>query len=428
VKRRALRGLSICVALGATACAEQGEPLTLEWRDDPIVYGSDDRKDVYQVDDEALRDLARWSLVALVPHNRMARPQTGGVTLVAPLLSEMKFATESKQLLPLCASEPFRSQPAAADCTGVLIDDDLVLTAGHCFEDDQGCEDFAYVFDYFAPSENTLETLSSSDVYSCRKLLARKVSDSGSLRQVDFALVRLDRPALGRRAVNIRTSPLKLNEPLTAIGFPSGLPAKIDQGARVIDARTAMHDYFLLNSDTFAGSSGSGIFDADNALLGVLVRGGYDFVVSPDNPSCVVSSVVSDEPGAMHDWEEATYATQALDSLCGAGYPSERLCGTKGSCGDHYCSLREDADTCAQDCSGERNKAQDPQVVGEPDPVVEDAGGPAAADSGAAAPGEKTKKPAACSASSAALESSAGLTVWLSALALMLRRRRRSEP
>jgi hypothetical protein len=204
------------------------------------------------------------------------------------------------------------------------------------------------------------------------------------------------------------------------------LPAKIDQGARVIDTRAAMHDYFLLNSDTFAGSSGSGIFDAENALLGVLVRGGYDFVVSPDDPTCVVSSVLPDEPGAMHDWEEATYVKQALDALCGAGYPSERLCGTKGSCGDHYCSLSEDADSCAKDCSAERNKAQDPQVVGEPDPVVEDAGMPEETDAGAVAPVDKAKKPAACSASpTAALESSAGLTVWLSALALTLLGRRR---
>ena len=425
VKQAALRKLVVCVALGAMGCASESElDLELAGQSDAIIYGTDDRKDVYAVEDASLRELAQRSVVALVPHNRLARPQTGGVQLVAPLLSEMRFATRGDKLLPLCPSEPFRAQPAAADCTGVLIDDDLVLTAGHCFADDADCSSFAYVFDYFERAEGELETVSSSDVYSCRKLLAHRVSDTGSATQVDFALVRLDRPALSRHPVALRVSALEQDEPLVAIGYPSGLPAKIDQGARVIDTRGAMHDYFLLNSDTFAGSSGSGIFDRNGVLVGVLVRGGYDFTVSPDNPECVVSSVVPDEPGSVHDWEEATYAKQALDALCGAGYPSPRLCHREERCGDHYCSLSENADTCAEDCSGERNKAQDPQVIGSATEPSEDAAAGSARDGGADAPIAKTQ-PGSCSAATAPTQGG-GFALLLAGLALKVWRRRRA--
>jgi uncharacterized protein (TIGR03382 family) len=403
--------------MGLAGCAAAGEPAdALGGQASPIIYGTDDRLDVYEVEDEALRALAQWSVVALVPEKRLVRPATGGVSMAAPQLSEMKFATRDNQVLPLCAGERFLAQPTAADCTGVLIDDDLVLTAGHCIDNDAQCTDFAFVFDYFERAPGEMEQVNSSDLYSCRELLVRSVSAAGGGGQVDFAVVRLDRPALSRKPVKLRISALKKDEPLFSVGYPSGLPAKVDQGARVIDPRGAMGDYFLLNSDTFAGSSGSGIFDANRQLVGVLVRGGFDFVLSAESSECLVSSVVPDEGSEPHDWEEATYAKQVVDAVCDMGYPSQRLCGTKARCGDDFCSDDEDGESCAADCGDDRNKSNDEQVVGGPVIDESDAGEPP--DEGVT-----KKKSASCSAGGTG---SAGLAPFaLTLLSLLALRRRR---
>ena len=41
---------------------------------------------------------------------------------------------------------------------------------------------------------------------------------------------------------------LKKTDPIFVLGFPSGVPAKIDDGAQVIEPRSATLDYFKLNS------------------------------------------------------------------------------------------------------------------------------------------------------------------------------------
>ncbi len=53
----------------------------------------------------------------------------------------------AQELLQLCAEEPFVDQPAVASCSGVLIDEDLVLTVGHCFEVEARCDTYAHLFE-----------------------------------------------------------------------------------------------------------------------------------------------------------------------------------------------------------------------------------------------------------------------------------------
>jgi hypothetical protein len=136
---------------------------------------------------------------------------------------------------------------------------------------------------------------------------------------------------------------------------------------------------------------------------------------------------VPDEPGSVHDWEEATYAKQALDTLCAAGYPSQLLCKTAGRCGDHYCSLAENADTCSEDCSGERNKAQDPQTIGGAAEPEQDAAASETGDAGVGGAIDKSRAPSSCSALAGTSTRSEGLALAIAGLALSLWRRRRAR-
>src|SRR5262249_38762745 len=119
-------------------CSAPGETSLGSSRSE-IVYGADDRLDLYEVDDRALRELALQSSLAALDPEDLTRKADGSSVISAPTLAE---------LTNLCPSEPFGEEPSAASCSGVLVDDQLVLTAGHCFDERATCDERRWVFNY----------------------------------------------------------------------------------------------------------------------------------------------------------------------------------------------------------------------------------------------------------------------------------------
>lgn len=339
--------LSLSVCLGfAPSClaAPDDSDDAVAVAHDAIIYGVDDRHEVFDHPAAPLRRLASASVVGLIPRNRFSQTERGDFAI---------FTRPLEQAFKVCSDQRFAAQPTAADCSGVLIDDDLVLTAGHCFATDEACERFSFVFDYYYASQDALESMGWGDVYGCRRVVSRNLSTQRESPRIDYAVVQLDRVPVGRMPVALRTEPLAVDEPLATIGCASGMPLKIESGSRTLNPRSATMDYFLLDSDTFAGSSGSGVFDAKAQLVGVLVRGGTDYELRP-GAECVVPKVVRLSPDASfatsNVGEEATYVKRAVDGLCASGWPSARLCAKQPSCGDGYCTADETRKLCPADC------------------------------------------------------------------------------
>jgi len=324
------------------SCSDGGEDGSeLSTLEGAAIFGADDRLDYYDVTDERLRAITRESIVALVSADSLILDDPDHIGLNTYTLGEGQY---------LCTKERFYDQPALAFCSGTLIDDDLVLSAGHCVVDFEACRKTLFVFDYYYESEDQLATISKSDIYQCKDLVARtnNVYISGMEPQgVDYSIVQLDRPVSSdRKPMPVRRAKtaLPVSEPITVIGFGSGLPAKIETGGKVYDPRPAELDRFITSSDVFGGNSGSGAIDSSGQVAGVVVLGINDYVGN-QQLQCYEAAVYPEGPGV-----ESTYVFHALDELCGSGWPSHPLCGVPAVCSDGFCSGTETPANCPTDC------------------------------------------------------------------------------
>ena len=302
-----------------------------------VVYGTDDRKDWYEHPDLALRDLTSQSIAAMMDPDTLQRNSDGTYALNADTIGRS---------YGLCRTERFYDQLSAASCSGTLIDDDLLLTAGHCVSSASDCASTVWVFNYYMESATALATIEATDVYECVELLVNQEPSRST--DLDYAILRLDRSASPRHApaeVEKQRVAMRVGDPVTMIGFGSGLPAKIDTGGTVVDASAGTLEAFRATTDAFGGNSGSGVFDINRKVVGILVNGDTDY----NYRSGCASVNVLPETGVSG--EGVTYAFNAVQDLCGTGYASARLCGTSSICGDGFCSPDESEATCASDCA-----------------------------------------------------------------------------
>ncbi|MBK8172091.1 MAG: trypsin-like peptidase domain-containing protein [Sandaracinaceae bacterium] len=328
-----LIGWALCVC----ACSvESPAPFTRA----EIVYGHDDRLEVFEHPDVELRRIAAQSIVAIMS------PEKITVSGASVSLQGSPLGVDRA----LCPGERFAEQPTAAECSGTLIDNDLVLTAGHCFDDDGPCSETRFVFGYYYDRPGELHAIHTDDVYACRRVVVRQliVTDSEVL---DYAVAQLDRPVSTGHVpatVSTRTGAIANGDGVAVVGFGSGLPGKIDNGATVVNTRERVLDFFQATLDSFGGNSGSGVFDDSHEVVGILVRGGEDY---QSVGSCNVVNVVSEDTPVA---ESVSYVARPIAALCDMGWPSPRLCATATTCGDGYCTGDETATSCAADCDENR--------------------------------------------------------------------------
>lgn len=246
--------------------------------DGQVIYGADDRIDLYQVQNAKLRSMAD-STVALVQSSDIKAEGAVAKLRTSPYGTGMG----------LCKDEPFYDQVTAAFCSGSLVAPDIIMTAGHCITSDSSCSGTKFVFGFAITEKGKNPTsVPSKEVYSCAKLLGREQVNDGA----DWALIKLDRPVSGHAPLKLNlTGTITNKTPIVVIGHPAGLPTKIAGGSEVRDA--SKNGYFTANLDTYGGNSGSAVFNAKTGLIeGILVRGENDYVY---RGSCRVSNVCSDD-------------------------------------------------------------------------------------------------------------------------------------
>src|SRR5262249_52913430 len=172
-----------------------------------LIYGSDDRVEAFDAAPE-IQEIMRESVVALIPRANLLF--TGNqVVLQAPTWGEADA---------FCPQERFSDQFAVAFCTGLLVDWDLVLTAGHCVRL-FALEDFVVAFDYSYTALGQL-TLASNAIMNPTEIVSERLDPVGADPQLDYAWLRLDRSAAPpRRPLPIFAAlpSLSAGDPLTVI-------------------------------------------------------------------------------------------------------------------------------------------------------------------------------------------------------------------
>jgi V8-like Glu-specific endopeptidase len=127
---------------------------------------------------------------------------------------------------------------------------------------------FSYVFGYHMRDATTPNlVIANRDIYQAREVLAWQLDNEGA----DWALIRLDRPVFGHRIAPVRQAgTISEEQPVHAIGYPLGLPAKFAPGTVHSNTDTAL----FTSIPSYPGNSGSPVFNSTtHALEGLLIRG-----------------------------------------------------------------------------------------------------------------------------------------------------------
>lgn len=324
--------------LGACGSAETSpEETQAESVAQPIINGEDDRRELYELESGAARRAIADSAAALMWAHRVEFGEANAAELRATTLGSEQG---------LCDDQRFTTQAAAAFCSASLIDDDLVLTAGHCLGTtrpaaEDRCRRVWVVFDYFMKEDGTIAFDSARSVFACRRVvLHSKVATVDDF--VDVAVLQLDRSASDLRVpIPLAAGRPELGERVLAATHGAALPLKVDVGGTVLESRKDT-SYFVADTDSFAGGSGGPLYNDALELIGHQVRGELDWSFED---GCARAA----DGGTGK--EEHQIAEVSRSALCQQGWPSERLCGTPSRCGDDICNASETSNTCSGDCA-----------------------------------------------------------------------------
>jgi len=254
---------------------------------DKVIYGTDDRVEVYQSPDSLMREFSRAVAVQVSHSNVIEKPEW---------TYRLKTTTLVNQ--GVCSDVPYAKQPKVGDCTAFLIAPDKMLTAAHCITSSNQCKNNLFVFDFaYDDGRDKDFVFNETQVARCRSVIERvKNPETG----IDYAVLLLDRKMEDRPYLKVRKEgKVEDDAILTVIGHPMGVPAKITSAAEIRDNSDPY--FFKMNSDTFHGNSGSPVINTRTGIVeGILVRGDTDFTVDK-NRGCLTQVVHPSYGGGGED-------------------------------------------------------------------------------------------------------------------------------
>lgn len=232
------------------------------------IYNIDNRELITQESSAQVKKLA--NSVALIFNSDDLITEHGQQLIFANLLSDTPPVGQN-----VCSDELFATHHAyRSACSGFLVGEDLLATAGHCFEDQYSCDNQLIAFDVDSDSEiNRGFKAIDKNIYRCKEIVSQ-IYDFETKQ--DYAVIKLDRKS-ERTPLKLRTTgKLSLTDKVFMIGHPLGLPLVYSPESEINENSNPL--FFKTKINSFHGNSGSPIFNAKTFLVeGILVRGEEDF-------------------------------------------------------------------------------------------------------------------------------------------------------
>ncbi|MBY0383879.1 hypothetical protein K2X05_01860, partial [bacterium] len=215
-----------------------------QWNSDAIIFGQDNRRDVI-FDIQKNRDLA--PAIAMSVGAPYILPQNNNTFNLDFYLASDSFN------VGLCPEEKFSKQYANwLNCTGFLVTEDVMVTAGHCMIFNHSgvepalvehgvttmCNDFDWIFDFKAGYQGQVSLVDydlSQQTVRCAEVLHAEITPDVLTKNgvavgeygLDFSIIRLERPMMNRKPLKISAQVPRIGERVFAVTYPSGLPMKV---------------------------------------------------------------------------------------------------------------------------------------------------------------------------------------------------------
>lgn len=178
-------------------------------------------------------------------------------------------------------------------CTGTLVAEALVLTAGHCFDEQKGSSGWLTPFKMSSSGQPEFAKPAALARLQKANFLYQINGETNQLREtmsfpvvelveyrrqgLDYAFVKLGPNAAGKLpgaifpVAEVLTRTPIVTEQLAVIQHPQGWPKKIEAGKVLkVDGSLVLYD----DIDTYGGSSGSGVRDGQGKVVAVHTNGG----------------------------------------------------------------------------------------------------------------------------------------------------------
>lgn len=228
------------------------------------IYGEDDRQLVFQSSEESVQTFSESIAAKLrVP------PRAVG---------NGKYIIETKNLnehiANLCPGENFEYAQTASNCTGFIVDEDVMATAAHCLSDQDECNKSNWLFSSEIDPHAKEPIVDKEDFVQCEYIIN---TVNNYISKNDWVLFKVSKSTKKRPSLKFRTSgKINDNARLTVIGHPNGLPLITSGTSKIVENHNQF--IFKINSDTFGGNSGSPVFNENTGLVeGILKNGDLDY-------------------------------------------------------------------------------------------------------------------------------------------------------
>lgn len=218
---------------------------------------------------------------------------------------------------PVHPQHRFADQPDIMDCTGVMITQDIMLTAAHCMPEDGDMSKLAYTvlvagLGYESEAAMKAEPMNIAideiNISTPAQILYMgKPTGMNGISDTDYAIVKLKKPFLAVNPVTLqRGFKGDYQTPVSILGYQLGLPLKADLEGKVATATDSSQKVANMFFDTGGGNSGGPIFDTKTkALIGILSGGVRDWLdCDPPSDSGIRRSQYSCEANRIETVEQ----------------------------------------------------------------------------------------------------------------------------